>query len=45
MFSFNLVPRESVVERVVEGLGKGWLSHDQIFQYSWENFLPNFSGI
>ena len=30
----NLVPRASVVEREVEGHGKGWLSHDQIFQYS-----------
>ena len=29
----NLVPRASVVEREVEGPGKGWLSHDQIFQY------------
>ena len=28
-----------MVERGVEGPGKGWLSHDQIFQYSWKIFL------
>ena len=48
----NLVPRASVVEREVEGPGKGWLSHDQIFQYSWKiclatsrvlNFCNKFS--
>ena len=39
MHDFNLVPRASVVEREVEGPGKGWLSHDQIFQYSWKIFL------
>ena len=31
----NLVPRPSVVEGEVEG----WLSHDQILQYSWKIFL------
>ena len=35
----NLVPRASVVEREVEGPGNGWLSHDQIFQYSRKIFL------
>ena len=28
-----------MVGREVEGPGKGWLSHDQIFQYSWKIFL------
>ena len=37
----TVVPRVFVVEREVEGPGKGWLSHDQIFQY---NFRCNFSG-
>ena len=32
----NLVSRASVVERGTEGPGKGWLSHDQIFQYIWK---------
>ena len=36
-----------MVEREVEGPGKGWLSHYQIFQYSWKLFVatswvPNF---
>ena len=31
-----------VVEREVEGPGKGWLSHDQIFQYCWKIFLQNY---
>ena len=37
----NLVPRASVVEREEEGPGKGWLSHDQIFQYSWKIYYKN----
>ena len=37
----NLVPRAPVVEREVEGPGKGWLSHDQIFKYSWKIFFAN----
>ena len=28
-----------MVKREVEGPGKGWLSHDQTFQYSWKIFL------
>ena len=39
--SVNLVPRASVVEREVEGPGKGWLSHDQIFQYIWKIYYRN----
>ena len=38
---FNLVPRASVMEREVESLGKGWLSHDQIFQYIWKIYYRN----
>ena len=28
-----------MVECEVEGPGKGWLSHEQIFQYAWKIFL------
>ena len=42
--SLNLVPMASVVERVVEGPGKRWLSHDQIFEYSWGKFSSLLFG-
>ena len=29
--------------RLSNGPGKGWLSHDQIFQYSFKIFLQNYS--
>ena len=39
----NLVPRALIrVEHEAEGPGKGWLSHDQIFQYIWKIFLANY---
>ena len=41
IFSCNLAPRASVVEREVEGPGKDWLSHGQIFQYSWKIYYRN----
>ena len=31
----------SVVEREVEGPGKGWLSHEQIFQHIWKIYYRN----